>query len=176
MRIVLTVCLLFIATASFAGPDPSQPTLTEKEIRAVDAFIKKQERIRSHKNVSLNRVEYKEARQYMLGDVNGDKVPDLVVYYSLVEGNTWNLFIAVFKRPCMQNPVNARVGGKGYRGIELSRVAEGLIEVKTKYYSPYDALCCPSVPGTSVYYLAEGALIEGEVRVNCTEWKPPERP
>jgi len=173
---VVLISFLLINSVSFADGPASMPPLTKKEIRAVDAFIKGQERIRSHKYVSLNRTEYRDARQYLLGDLNGDKFPDLVVRYTLEEGNTWTLYLAVFRRPSMQHLAHALVGGKGYRSVDLNTVANGLIEVKILYYSSYDGLCCPSVPGTSVYYIAEKSLREGEVRVDCTQWKPPERP
>ncbi len=167
MLIILILFFLIISGTCFADGPPSSPILKEKEIRAVDSFIKSQERIRSHKHTSLNRREYRETRRYMFGDVDGDKVPDLVVRYTLEEGNNWTIYIVAFKRPLMQHLAHARVGGKGYRGVELAAVADGVIEIKTGYYSRRDALCCPSVAGTSAYSIAKGVLIEDDMIVDC---------
>src|SRR5690242_7291377 len=92
----LIAILLLNCAISYADEPASAPlpTPTEKEVTAVDTFIKSQERIRSHKHLSLNAHEYREARQYLLGSLKGTNV--LVVRYTLEESNTWTLYLAVF--------------------------------------------------------------------------------
>ncbi len=170
----LLAFLLLNCAMSYAGDPAPVPQLTEKETKAVDRFIKSQERIRSQKYVSRNAQEYRDSRQYISGKLDGNNV--VVVRYTLEESNTWTLYIAVFRRPSMQEIAYARVGGKEYREVELSGISNEGIELKVLYYSNSDGLCCPSVPGTSVYYIAEKSLIEGRMRVDCTQWKAPERP
>ncbi len=174
VTVPLITFLLLNGAVSYAGSPASMPELTKKEIRAVDSFIGSQVRIRSHKYLSLNSLEYRDARQYIVGNLNGENA--LVVRYTLEESNNWTLYLAVFRKSSMQHIAHDRVGGKGYRSVDLNGIANGGIKLNVLYYSPYDGLCCPSVPGTSLYSITGNSLREDEVRVDCTQWKAPERP
>jgi hypothetical protein len=177
-KTVLLVCIsLLLIVAAHAGAEENSVTLSPAELRVVDAYIKSKEVIRSTTNVTLNRTENRDVRRYIQGDIDKDGIPDIIVLYGLEgQGNTWNVYMAVFKRLSMKFIGDARVGGKGYRGAELSKVADGAIEVKVDLYSPYDGLCCPSVKGTAYYYLGNKSVTEEKLIVDCTGWQRSERP
>ena len=149
--------------------------LTPKEIRAVDAFITTQARARRSKETPDRCVEDPDARRYLVGDVAHDRVPDIVVRYTLEQGNNWTLFLAVFTRPSMRPVASARVGGKGYRTVDLGEISHGVIELHTQSYAPNDPMCCPSVPGQSTYGLVQGRLEEIELTIDCSARNPPEQ-
>ena len=184
MGLILPATLLFtfVSAAAVAdtpttaahAADASQPKLTRKEITAVDAFIKTQERVRSKKDPAHNRLEYRDARRYAVGDANHDRVSDVVVQYTLEEDNNWVLFLAVFSRPTMRHLAHTRVGGKNHRTVDLRKVSDGTIELVTQNYSPADASCCPSVPGKSLYMLTDGALEEIDAVIECSGSRPPQ--
>lgn len=169
MKPVWLFLLFSVATAALANEKPPQPVLKPSELKAVNTFIKSQEKSISRNDVAMNRTENTESRMYLLGDVNNDKIDDLVVSYALLEGNRWTLFIAVFSKPTMKYISHTRVGAKGYRGVELKKIHNNLIELSVKYYCRTDPLCCPSVPGVSKYSISQGKFIEESVQINCSE-------
>ncbi len=168
------VVLAMVALSGQAMESPAQSP-TPAEIKAVDAFIKTQERLRSTQYVSDNLLEFREGRQYAFDEAGGSGKTILAVRYTLEEGNNWTLFLAAFSRPTMKCQAHARVGGKGYRNVDISGVKGDMIYLKIELYSTYDALCCPSVPGSTIYELTDDSLVEKELRVDCEGWRPPER-
>lgn len=177
MKTALNICIsLLIIVAAVASAEETSATLSPTEIKAVDAYIKSKESNRNTTAVSLNRTENRDVRRYIQGDIDRNGVPDVIVLYGLEgPGNTWNIYMAIFKRPTMKFIADARIGGKGYRGAELSKVDDGVVEVKIDLYSLYDAMCCPSIKGTAYYYVEKNSLIEGRLIVDCAGWKPHQR-
>jgi hypothetical protein len=176
MKTILLLALLMFVNVVYAS-ERNIVSLNPAEIKVIDSYIKSKEISRNKENVSLNCTENRDVRQYMQGDINKDGISDVVVVYGMEgPGNTWNLYIAVFKNPSMKFITDARVGGKGYRGAALQKIEDGIIELSVDLYSPYDALCCPSVKGTAYYSVGKSSLAEERLVVDCTGWKPPERP
>ncbi|HVT02995.1 MAG TPA: hypothetical protein VHL58_06415, partial [Thermoanaerobaculia bacterium] len=80
----LLLCTCGSATAAGPAFVPS-----ERQVKAADALIHSQEIVRNPRKPAENRLEYREARSCALGDVTGDRVADLVIQYTLEEGNNW---------------------------------------------------------------------------------------
>jgi len=104
--------------------------------------------------------EFRNARKIARAEINGDSQQNLVVLFTLEQGNNWTQFLAVFSGAEVKPVASARVGGKGNRSVALEGAARGEITISTKSYAPSDALCCPSVPGQSRMFLQGGALVE----------------
>lgn len=152
--------------------DASAVALTPAQSAAIDKFIATQEIRRDRKHPSLNLLEYRDARSYVVGAIGSPAIPVVVVQYTLEGGNRWELYIAVFERATMQHRAHTRVGAKGQRSATLTRaVPAGGIELDTLYYGDGDALCCPSVPGSTSYELDGTSLQESEVRIDCSARK-----
>lgn len=109
--------------------------------------------------------EYAEARKVVAGDLNGDRVADLAVLYT-IEGqngsNNYVQYLAVFIRDkSVLVPVtHTVVGGKSNRSVELRSIRNNVIFFKTLNYGPKDAACCPSRKGTTRFKLVNRTLKE----------------
>lgn len=158
----LLACFAVAATAATAAFVP-----TERQVAAADAFIYSREIVRNPRRPAENRLEYRDARAYALGDVTGDGISDLVIQFTLEEGENWSLHLAVLTGPSLRRPWSARVGSKGWRSVELDGVVESGIDLVTMNYSPEDDSCCPTLPGSATFYLVDGELEETETRIDC---------
>jgi hypothetical protein len=107
--------------------------------------------------------EYKEARKILRGDVNGDRLVDVVVLYTL-EGsqgsNNYLQYIAVFvtKGRSIVYAAHDVVGGKNTRGIRLRSVAGSRINLDTVIYK--NGNCCAGRKVKAVLVLRRGKLVE----------------
>ena len=87
-----------------------------------------QKAIKSHiEKVREDASEYKEARQIVYGDVDGDGVKDAVVKYTLegaAGGNSWGQNLAVFlnKKGAYKISAEETVGGKFFRSFDLLKI------------------------------------------------------
>jgi hypothetical protein len=138
---------------------PSEASLSPVESKAVKAFI---DGLAKQRTLGRDGVEeFVGGRKIARGDVDGDGKADLIVLFTLEQGNVWTQFLSMFgvgNKPL----ASARVGGKGQRSVELRQVTDGRVELSTKNYGPADALCCPSVVGHSWFVLRANALEETE--------------
>lgn len=80
-------------------------------------------------------------------------------------GNDYEQRLAVFSNPINRAVLDERVGGKAYRSVSLSKVASKLVRFDVKFYDQDDALCCPSVPGSTAYTYHPHALSEISTKV-----------
>jgi len=171
--IAVFLLLAFIYSPAYAASE--KVSLSADDLKIVDAYIKSKERTSDIVGESVS--EFYKARQYMIGDVNGDKVPDVIVMYTLEQGMNWNIYIAVFEKPSMRLLADGHVGGKGDRKANLNKVlSNGLIEVSVMLYAPEDAYCCPSLKGTSYYAVEKNVLIEKSSATDYTERTRPKDP
>jgi len=85
------------------------------------------------------------------------------VLFTLEEGMNYHQHLAV-----LQSADNSYafvddmvVGGRGVRGIDSVRIANGKVMLETKEYGPRDPMCCPSMPRKMVVSVmeAEGTLV-----------------
>lgn len=111
----------------------------------VDRYIRKQEN-------KLGGYEYPKVRKIIQGDINGDKINEIIVYYSL-EGiggsNTGSPHLAVFENSSKNNKYIAHTSIQRY-GRSL-KVVNNKIILKTSVHAPSDAMCCPSLVGETSY-------------------------
>jgi hypothetical protein len=164
---------LLLALAAAATPNPTPPPeLSVAERRIVDSFIASQTGPVDPECASCNPLEYPEYRQYLLADVTGDGIPDVLVRYTLEEGNNWTLFLVVFDRVGMRCIVNQKVGGKGYRSVDIQSARENSIDLRAELYAMSDALCCPSIPATVHLVLSNGAVDEASVDLDDPRDRP----
>jgi hypothetical protein len=153
MKLGLLSLLLLIVSPGYAVAAPSQTDVVGSYIAAHARRMKAD--------------EYAEARKVVEGDLNGDKIPDTAVLYTIEGmggGNSHAQYIAVFlgrKAGKPQFVSVAGVGGKTNRSVELQRVAGGKILIATKSFRSSDPSCCPSIPGKATYRLAGKRLVEG---------------
>jgi hypothetical protein len=104
-------------------------------------------------------------RKTVSGDLNHDGVADTAVLYT-IEGqngsNNYIQYLAVFLRSKkgLVYAAQRSVGGKNNREAELTRIADGLVNLNTVDYGPRDPSCCPTIKGTTKYALDSGLLKE----------------
>lgn len=151
---------LLLLTLVATPPDAS---LSAAESKAVKAFIEGQAKQRTRGGDIVE--EFLGGRRTSRGDLDGDGKADLVVLFTLEQGNVWTQFLSVFGSA--NKPLaTMRVGGKGQREVELRQVTDGRVELATKNYGPSDALCCPSMVGHSWLVLHGDSLEEAESRID----------
>ncbi len=95
-----------------------------------------------------------------VGDLNGDGVPDAVVFLSTQTGGTGNFreMAAVIDRG--GSPDNVSTVTLGDRvAIEAAQIDAGVITLNMRVHGPNDGLCCPSQFETWRYRLEAGSLI-----------------
>ncbi len=111
--------------------------------------------------------EYKEARRFCFGDIDGDGEEDISVLYTLESfccGNNYQFYLAVFlnKGSKFELAASSKVGGKGERTVEFNTIKDGKILLNTDEYVYGDPMCCPSGKGSAMYTLKSGKLIESD--------------
>jgi hypothetical protein len=154
----MMISSLLMLTLIASAPDAS---LSSAESQAINVFIKGQAKQRTSGGNIVE--EFPGGRQIARGDLDGDGKADLVVLFTLEQGNVWTQFLSVFgseNKPF----ATMRVGGKGRREVELRQVTDRRVELATKNYGPLDALCCPSIVGHSWLVLHGDQLEEAEFR------------
>jgi hypothetical protein len=109
--------------------------------------------------------EYPDARLFLVGSGATRGTTLLVAQYTIETGNAWQLYVAVFDRDTHRLLGKGRVGGKDYREVTIKGVLDGVVHLETKYYGPEDAMCCPSIPGTTSLELRDGQLWETDARI-----------
>ena len=104
--------------------------------------------------------EKPEARIYVQGDLDGDKVEDTVLLAMFDVAMSYNqvLFVSLSTRP--KHVMLRKVGGKGRQEAETVSIKTGRIVIEGKRYAPDDAMCCPSIPFQAIYAMQTNAIIE----------------
>ncbi|MEW6740603.1 MAG: hypothetical protein ACOYU2_05910 [Nitrospirota bacterium] len=108
--------------------------------------------------------EYKKARRFCSGDIDGDAKDDIAVLYTIEGfccGNNYHYYLAVFlnRGSRFELVTSAKVGGKGERGVEFDTIRNGKILLNTEEYLPDDPMCCPTGKSRTTYSLKIGKLI-----------------
>ena len=114
-----TILLLKLAA------NPPVTSLSPVETKEVKIFIDSLAKRRTQDGNGAD--EFVGGRRVVRGDVDGDGKADLVVLFTLEQGNVWTQFLGLFG---VANKVLAsgRVGGKGQRSVELRQVIDGRVE------------------------------------------------
>lgn len=149
---VLVAMLLVCQTLATDGRYSVSPALpSPRELSAARNFT----RSRAHEmsRSGCDPVDDPGLRLYAHGDLNRDGRDELVVQYTLEQGNAWYLFLAVFEQPSMKCIANAQVGGLYCRAVTLVGVAHGCVELTTSTYAPNDRPNFPTIPGSTRYCL-----------------------
>lgn len=104
--------------------------------------------------------EKPEARIYVQGDLDGDRIEDtaLLAMFDLAMSNNQILFVSLSSRP--KHIMLRKVGGKGSQDAETVLIKDSHIVIEGKRYAPDDAMCCPSIPFQTRYAIKGGAIIE----------------
>lgn len=123
--------------------------------------------------------EYRKARRFSFGDIDGDGKDDIAVLYTIEGfccGNNYQFYLAVFlnKGSSYDLVASEKVGGKGERAIEFNAIENGKIILSTDEYLPDDPMCCPNGKGSTTYNLKGSELLEID-RVGEQPMSPIER-
>ena len=104
--------------------------------------------------------EKPEARIYVQGDLDGDRVEDtaLLTMFDLAMSNNQILFVSLSSRP--KHVMLRKVGGKGSQDAEKVTINGNCIAIEGKRYAPDDSMCCPSTPFQTRYAIKGGAIFE----------------
>jgi hypothetical protein len=142
---------LIVGTLLLVSTGTDARVRQDKDDASIDAFIARQARCERGQ-------EYRDARKVGGGDLTHDSAAETVVLYT-IEGqlgsNNYVQYLTVFAREGGRlSPVaTAEVGGKSVRSVELRSIEVSAIDLDTLSYGPKDAMCCPSVKGTTQYVL-----------------------
>ncbi|OZB64242.1 MAG: hypothetical protein B7X39_17220 [Lysobacterales bacterium 14-68-21] len=106
--------------------------------------------------------EFKEARQVVVGDINGDKVDDAAVLFSIEipSENRSTQYLAVFLREADGSLKFANalpVGGSGSSNSDIV-IENEVIKLTSLTLGPDDPHCCPTLEQKSEYLLHNGKL------------------
>jgi hypothetical protein len=112
--------------------------------------------------------EYADGRHVLVGRGLSVGSSYVAAVYTIETGNTWQIYLAVVDGTSHRVLADGRVGGKGYRTTRVKAVKDGVIEVEAKYYGPGDAMCCPTVPGTSWFGVRDGLIWEAEAKIETS--------
>lgn len=144
---LLLMCLSCSATAK----------KDDKQLFLIQDFIEKQA-------LENKAVEFKEAREIVIADLNGDEKEDATVLYSLESfdgGNLYLQYLAVFissKNNELLYITQEVVGGKNFRSVDLESIFDGNINLTALTYLPTDPSCCPSKKEDIRFLLHENRL------------------
>lgn len=77
-------------------------------------------------------------------------------------GNDYEQILTVFGNKDIGYKVidSKKVGGKGYRSVNLEKLTHGDILLKVMFYSSEDPSCCPSIKGDTSYCLNKNYKLE----------------
>lgn len=188
LTIVAGALILVVAvslTSSIQGEQAKQREIPSSVQVQLDAYIARYidsyeaENCEPEPGDTCRGSEYKKARRFCFGDIDGDGKEDIAVLYTIESfccGNNYQFYLAVFlnKGSRFELAASAEVGGKGERMVEFDRIRDGKILLNTDEYLPDDPMCCPSGKGRTTYTLEKGKLVERD-RVGEKPMSPLER-
>jgi hypothetical protein len=132
----------FLAALTLAACQPGTQIaqLSPNERHAVDVFVAAQTGPGDPTCLPCNPVEpYPERREYLLRDVTGDGLADVLVEYTLEEGNNWTDLLAIFDRIGMRCLADQEVGGNG--GPLASEALRGAPSSSARFSTPKPTPC-----------------------------------
>jgi len=168
---LLIVFMLIFQILSYSQTKDSLhiPSIAKK---AIDAFAIGQVSKLKNKYPDLPIEEYPDARIIIMGDINNDGVPDIVVQYCIEQSNGSHYFLAGFDGKTFALLAHARIGGKGSREVKLQCIKSSFITIDTQTYSDDDPDCCPSLEGISRYVLYGNEFYEVNILIeSCNKNK-----
>jgi hypothetical protein len=155
------MCLFVIAAIAYfpflAGA--ATPELAKGELQAINRIIKSTEDCNPNRHGG-NACEAEDKRIYLTGVVRYRGKPCIAVQFTIEAGNAEYEYLLVLERPTLKKFGPMRIGGRGYRRIEIQRIENGLIHAKVRWYGPNDSLPVPSVPGEASFDIDFGGLVE----------------
>ena len=104
--------------------------------------------------------EMAQFRSYRQQDLDGDGIDDAILLTTFEHGMIWRreLFVCLSSSP--HRVMRASLGGKGERLAEAFEIKDRTIVVKGKTYTDADAMCCPSRPYESIFFVADGKIVQ----------------
>lgn len=167
--IIIAACIPWPTLATWVPPQVI-PSSVQKQL---DTYVKRYidwyeaKYCKREPGNTCRGTEYREARRFSSGDIDGDGKEDIAVLYTLESfccGNNYQFYLAVFLKRGEEFKLAAseKVGGKGEREVEFNNIKGGKILLNTKDYHPDDAMCCPSIKGRTTYSFKNGKLIEND--------------
>lgn len=163
---------IFMTSLAFSkdAANPKVPTSIFKQLgQYIDEQIDSDEADNcvweSEEEMKCRESEYKKARQFRYGDINGDGRMDLAVLYVLEGrccGNNSRSYLAVFLNTISgyKLAISREIGRRGVRTLSLSNIKKQVINLTTHEYSSHDPMCCPSIKAKTFYIFSENELIE----------------
>lgn len=182
--IVFTTIVVFL-TSSVHGEGTKTQDIPQTVQAQLDFHIKQyidkyeKEHCEMPPDSKCRGTEYKKARRFCFGDIDGDGKDDIAVLY-IIEGfccgNNYHFYLAVLinRGYIFELVTSTEVGGKGNRGVKFNTIKNRKILLNTDEYLPDDPMCCPSNKGRTTYILKNGKLIERD-RVGEKPMAPIER-
>lgn len=167
-RYFIILLLFFGVTVSnaYGGSEENlQPQIPTEVQQKLDAHIERQ------KATDRCATEYKKARRFHLGDINGDSKQDIAALYTIEGfncGNNYYFYLAVFvnRNGKFIFVASTEVGGKSKRFVNFNSIKEGKIILDTKEYLEGDATCCPSGKGRAEYILKDNQILPVKGNIN----------
>lgn len=162
-HVVIRLALVFAAALLSSSPS-SADDVTRDDREAVNQLILAQ--VGSGRSADGQPVaENSAARRIFVGSGPAPGSRWVAVQYTIETGVSWQIYVAVLAGQTHQLLARGRVGGKGYRSVTLNAVSDGVLKCEVQYYASDDALCCPSIPGTSYFEVRDGQIWETDAIV-----------
>ncbi len=156
---VASLLIIAVVVNSVVFAEMAAPNLTKNELQAINRIIKSIEDC-DPKRPGESVCEVENERIYLTGVVSDRGRQCVVVQFTVEAGNAEYQYLLVLERPTLKRFGPLRIGGRGYRHIEIQKIENGLIRAKVQWYGPKDPLAVPSVAGESSFSIDFSGLIE----------------
>lgn len=148
-RFLVCACLCFGALAT--SPGFAAASDQDEAKRIAGQFVA------GKQSAASNPQESYEAGDVVVSDLDGDGQSEIVVLWTLYGPTYWHHGVAVLaKQGARYAPAGETQDALGM--VEGMTVADGVIQLKTKWPGPNDPRCCPTVSKTLRYRWTPGKL------------------